>query len=59
MQMPSFEKALRGYVKVIGNKSYYRTEKTVTPNASIISALEMLRTSTNLEKDFGFSGEIA
>ncbi len=55
MQMPSFEKALRGYVKVIENKAYYRAEKTVTPNAPITSALEMLRTSTNLEKDFRFN----
>ena len=55
IQMPSFEKTLLGYVKVIGNKAYYRTEKAVTPNAPIISALEMLRTSTELEKDFRFS----
>ncbi len=32
MQMPLVEKALRTYVKVIGDKAYLRTEKLLTPN---------------------------
>ncbi len=55
IQMPLFEKALRGYVKVIADKAYLRIEKPVTPNEQIIPALEMLRTNTDLDKDFQFS----
>ena len=35
MQMPLVEKALRAYVKVIGDKAYMRAEKFLTPNQPI------------------------
>ena len=40
MQIPIFEKALRAYVKVIGNKAYLRGEKYLTPDKPIRDALE-------------------
>jgi hypothetical protein len=52
IQMPSFENALRAYVKVIGNKAYYRFEKSVTPNKPVAEAFEDLRKDIDLEKDF-------
>ena len=57
MQMPLVEKALRSYVKVIGDKAYLRTEKFLTPNQPIGEALENIRTSADLDKDFLFSDE--
>ncbi len=50
MQMPLVEKALRAYVKVIGDKAYLRTEKFLTPNQPIGEALENIRTSVDLER---------
>ena len=52
MQMPLVEKALRAYVKVIGDKAYLRTEKFFTPNQHIGEALENIRTNVDLDKDF-------
>jgi len=43
VQVPLFEKALRGYVKPIGNKVFYRMEYAITPNKPIKEALECLR----------------
>jgi hypothetical protein len=34
--MPMVEKALRPYVKVIGDKAFLRTEKFLTPTKPII-----------------------
>ncbi len=51
-QMKLFEKALRGYVKVVENKAYYRLEESVTPDEHLPTALEGLRTKTNLENNF-------
>ncbi len=50
MQMPLVEKALRSYVKVIGDKAYLRAEKFLTPNQPIREALENIRTSADLER---------
>ncbi len=44
-QMKSFEKALRGYVKVVENKAYYRLEESVALNECLPTALEGLRTT--------------
>jgi len=52
MQMPLVEKALRAYVKVIGDKAYLRAEKFLTPNEPVVSALQTIRTNTDLDKDF-------
>jgi hypothetical protein len=52
MQMPLVEKALRAHVKVIGDKTYLRTEKFLIPNNPIGEALENIRTSVDLDKDF-------
>lgn len=39
MQMPLFERALRGYVKPIDGKAYYRFELALAPNPPIEMAL--------------------
>ena len=52
MQMPLVEKALRAYVKVIGDKAYLRAEKSIAPDKPIEEALENLRTSVGLDNDF-------
>jgi len=52
MQMSLVEKALRAYVKVIGDKAYLRSEKFLTPNKPIGEALENIRTNVDLDKDF-------
>ncbi len=52
IQMPLVEKALRAYVKVIGNKAYLRVEKSVATDKPVEEALENLRTSVDLDKDF-------
>ena len=49
------EKAFRAYVKHIGNKAYYRFEQLVNPHEPINSALENLRTNTDLYKGFQLS----
>jgi hypothetical protein len=40
LQIPSFEKGVRAYVKVIGDKAHLRTEKSLMPNKPIGEALE-------------------
>jgi len=50
--MPLVEKALRAYVKVIGDKAYLRVEKSIAPDKPVEEALENLRTSVDLDKDF-------
>ncbi len=52
MQIPLVEKALRSYVKVIGDKAYLRLEKSAAPDRPVEEALENLRTDTDLDKDF-------
>ena len=49
--MPLVEKALRAYVKVIGDKTYLRAEKSVARDKQVEEALENLRTSVTLDKD--------
>lgn len=49
IQISMAEKAFRAYVKIIGDKAYYRTEKSLTPNEPVNNALERLRTDTNLD----------
>ncbi len=55
--MPLVEKALRAYVKVIGDKAYLRAEKYLTPNKPIGEALENIRKSAGLNMDFAFSDD--
>ncbi len=43
IQIPLFEKALRGYVKPIGDKVFYRVEYALTPNKPVEEALKKLR----------------
>ena len=57
MQMPLVEKALRAYVKVIGDKAYLRAEKFLTPNQPIGVALENIRNNVDLDKDLSYSNE--
>lgn len=52
LQMPHEEKALRAYVKVIGNNAYLRAEKSIALDKLVEEALENLRTSVDLDKDF-------
>jgi hypothetical protein len=40
------------YVKVIGDKAYLRAEKYLTPDKPIGEALEEIRTTVILDKDF-------
>ena len=49
IQVPLFEKALRGYVKPMGDKVFYRVEYALTPNKPIKEALECLRRETTID----------
>ena len=40
MQIPLVEKALRDYVKIIGDKAYLRAEKYLTPDKPIQETLD-------------------
>ncbi len=51
LQVPLFEKALRGYVKPIADKVFYRVEYALTPKQPIKEALEKLRTEVVIDKD--------
>ncbi len=55
IQISTAEKAFRAYVKIIGDKAYYRTEKSLTPNETIDKALEKLRTDTKIDNEDIFS----
>ncbi len=55
LQMILAEKALRAYAKVIGDKVYLRTEKFLSSNEPIQLALENIRTTVDLDKDFSLS----
>jgi len=50
MQIPLFERALRGYVKPIDGKAYYRFELALAPNQHIEMALDNIRTQTIINK---------
>jgi hypothetical protein len=50
--MKLFEKVLRGYVKVVESRAFYRLEESVTLDERLPTALERLRTKTNLENSF-------
>jgi len=51
LQVTMFEKSLRGYVKHIGDKVFYRVEFAHTPNKPVEEALEKLRTEVVIDKD--------
>ena len=51
IQIPLFEKTLRGYVKPMGDKVFYRVEYSLTPNKPIEEALETLRKDVKIDKD--------
>ncbi len=51
IQISLAEKAFRGYVKLIGEKAYYRMEQPFTPNETVSTALEKLRTDAKLDVD--------
>jgi hypothetical protein len=46
-----FEKALRGYVKPMGDRVFFRVEYALTPNKPVEEALENLRTDVIIDKD--------
>lgn len=48
------EKPFRAYVKQMGDKAYHRFEQLVNPDESINSALENLRTNTDLSTAFNW-----
>jgi hypothetical protein len=50
MQIPLFEKALRGYVKPIDDKVYYRFELILTQDEPIEIALERIRTQVKIDE---------
>jgi hypothetical protein len=50
MQIPLFERALRGYVKPIYGKAYYRFELALAPNQPIEMALEQIRTQVTIDE---------
>jgi hypothetical protein len=50
IQIPLFEKALRAYVKPIGDKVFYRVELGLTPNKPVAEALETLRRDVKIDK---------
>jgi hypothetical protein len=52
MQIPLFERALRGYVKPIGGKAYYRfeLELALAPNEPIEMALEQIKTQVKIDE---------
>jgi hypothetical protein len=45
------ERAFRGYVKLVGEKAYYRMEEPCTPNEAVPTALEKLRTNAKLDME--------
>ncbi len=49
LQVPLFEKALRGYVKPMGDKVFYRVELAITPNKPVEDALESLRREIKID----------
>jgi hypothetical protein len=51
IQISLAERAFRGYVKVMNGKAYFRSENPLTPNEPIPSALENIRTSSNLDEE--------
>jgi len=51
MQIPLFERALRGYVKPIDGKVYYRVERALAPNQPIEIALGQIRTHIILDEN--------
>ncbi len=55
LQVKSSIGVFRGYVKRIGEKVFYRAEKSLSPNEPISEALENLRTNTDLDKEFQLS----
>jgi hypothetical protein len=52
MQIPLFERALRGYVKPIDGKTYYRVERALAPNQPIEMALDGIRTQIKIDEVF-------
>jgi hypothetical protein len=51
MQIPLFERDLRGYVKPIDDKVYYRFELSLTPNEPIEMVLEKIKTTVKIDEN--------
>ncbi len=51
IQIPLFKRAVRGYVKLIGDRAYYRIEQSLTPDEPVNISLEKLRKSVKLDQD--------
>jgi hypothetical protein len=51
IQISLVEKALRCYVKTIEDKAFYKMENPCTPNETVVTALEKLRTGIKIDKD--------
>ena len=50
MQIPLFERALRGIAKPIDGKAYYLFEVVLAPNQPIGMALENIRTQVKIDE---------
>ena len=51
IQIPLGEKALRGYVKLVDDKAFYRIEVTLSPNEKLHSALNKARTEIKIDEN--------
>jgi hypothetical protein len=51
MQIPLFERSLRGYVKSIDGIAYYRVERALASNQPIEVALENIRIQTIIDEN--------
>lgn len=51
IQIPLFEKALRAYVKPLGDKVFYRVEYILTLDKPIEQALDVLRKELKIDKN--------
>lgn len=49
MEIPLADKALRGYVKAMGGKAFFRMELAMIPNEYVNQALEKLRIKTKID----------
>jgi hypothetical protein len=55
IQISTAEKAFRAYIKIIGDKAYYRIEKALAPNEEVNIALEKLMQDTTMDDENIFS----
>ena len=51
LQIPFVDKALRAYVKPLGDKVFYRVEWSLVPNETVREALENIRKEVKIDQD--------